>query len=232
MKSYIDTINRTDILEIVRNSKSLGECVIKMGMSNQNANRQRLSKRLVTENIQTDFDRKYNRNLIGYKFGTLEVIKKTEKGGKTKWVCRCECGSEKDFFECKIISNTIKSCGCKQFKRGSDNHHWNGHGVIPGKYLFNIKNGSKKRGYEFSVTNEYILDLYYNQNCKCALSGVDIAFDGDEITASLDRIDNDKGYIAGNIQWIHKDINRMKNIFDNSYFIDICKKIAETYNGR
>lgn len=50
----------------------------------------------------------------------------------------------------------------------------------------------------------------------------------DETTASLDRIQNDKGYIEGNVQWVHKDINRMKNIFEQNYFIDICKKIIET----
>ena len=45
-------------------------------------------------------------------------------------------------------------------------------------------------------------------------------------TASLDRIDSSKGYVIGNVQWVHKDINIMKNKFDNQYFIDMCKKIA------
>jgi len=26
-------------------------------------------------------------------------------------------------------------------------------------------------------------------------------------------------YEEGNIRWIHKDINRMKNIFEESYFV-------------
>jgi hypothetical protein len=46
-------------------------------------------------------------------------------------------------------------------------------------------------------------------------------------TASLDRIDSSKGYIEGNVQWIHKHINKMKNNFNESYFIEICKKISQ-----
>lgn len=43
---------------------------------------------------------------------------------------------------------------------------------------------------------------------------------------SLDRIDSKKGYVVGNVQWVHKDINRMKNTFPQDYFIQVCKQIA------
>ena len=45
-------------------------------------------------------------------------------------------------------------------------------------------------------------------------------------TASLDRIDSKKGYIKGNLQWVHKDLNIMKNSYPNQYFIEMCKKVA------
>jgi hypothetical protein len=47
-----------------------------------------------------------------------------------------------------------------------------------------------------------------------------------EATASLDRINSDEGYIKGNVQWVHKDINIMKNIYSSKYFIEMCKKVA------
>ena len=43
----------------------------------------------------------------------------------------------------------------------------------------------------------------------------------------MDRIDSTKGYIKGNVQWVHKTVNIMKNTFDNTLFINLCKKIAE-----
>jgi len=49
-------------------------------------------------------------------------------------------------------------------------------------------------------------------------------------TASLDRIDSSKGYVKGNLQWVHKDINMMKNHYNQKYFIEICKKVATNAN--
>jgi len=45
---------------------------------------------------------------------------------------------------------------------------------------------------------------------------------------SLDRIDSSKGYIKGNVQWIHKDVNIMKNKFNQEYFIEMCKLVASS----
>ena len=40
--------------------------------------------------------------------------------------------------------------------------------------------------------------------------------------ASLDRIDSSKGYVKDNIQWVHKDVQIMKNKFSEDYFKQIC----------
>jgi hypothetical protein len=79
--------------------------------------------------------------------------------------------------------------------------------------------------------------LFLKQDRKCKLSGIEIKFHPEEKrikqsqqTASLDRIDNTKGYIEGNIQWLHKDINNMKWNFNESTFINYCCQIARNYN--
>ena len=51
------------------------------------------------------------------------------------------------------------------------------------------------------------------------------------MTMSLDRIDNNKGYIEENVQWVHKDINMMKRIYSQDYFIYMCKLVAECNSG-
>lgn len=33
--------------------------------------------------------------------------------------------------------------------------------------------------------------------------------------------------IKGNVQWLHKDVNKMKWNFEQSYFIDICNRISD-----
>ena len=46
------------------------------------------------------------------------------------------------------------------------------------------------------------------------------------VSASLDRIDNTKGYVAGNVQWLHKDINWMKGRFTQPRFLALCRAVA------
>ena len=43
----------------------------------------------------------------------------------------------------------------------------------------------------------------------------------------IDRIDSSKGYVKGNVQWVHKNVNLMKGKFDQEYFIEMCKKITK-----
>jgi len=46
-------------------------------------------------------------------------------------------------------------------------------------------------------------------------------------TASLDRIDNNLGYTINNIQWVHKDINRIKREYDQNVFLTYVKYIYD-----
>ena len=57
-------------------------------------------------------------NLIGKKYGRLLVIKKMKSiNGKTKWLCKCDCGNEKSIRQTSLLSGTI-TCGCSRRSRG------------------------------------------------------------------------------------------------------------------
>ena len=82
-------------------------------------------------------------------------------------------------------------------------------------------------------------DLYLKQNKKCALTGLDICFGiygNDKLggtrpqTASLDRIDSTKGYLVGNVQWVHKDINNIKQDYSVDELIEYCDLIIKHKN--
>ncbi len=104
---------------------------------------------------------------------------------------------------------------------------------IPGSYFSRIKAGASSRGLEYSLSNENLEELMNAQGFKCALSDIAISFperrrgERQNYSASLDRIDSAKGYVEGNVQWVHKDINIMKNDHDQEYFLELCKKITE-----
>ena len=105
-----------------------------------------------------------------------------------------------------------------------------GAGEISGSLYQRYKHNAKTRDLVFSVSVEYIWDLFLKQNRFCSLSGLKLQFKTKTQaiqTASLDRIDSSLGYIEGNLQWVHKDINRMKTNLNEEYFVQMCLLIAE-----
>lgn len=88
---------------------------------------------------------------------------------------------------------------------------WDGCGNIGKDYYSRIKRSAKKRNIFFNINKIFLWKLFIKQNGCCALTGLPLRFGrphSKEITASLDRINNNKGYIKNNIQWVHKIINQ------------------------
>ena len=91
--------------------------------------------------------------------------------------------------------------------------------------------GAKKRSLEFNISVEYMKRLFLEQHQKCAYLKTELYLgckSGDIYTnASIDRIDSSKGYIEGNVQWVHKKVNIMKQDMTNENFLELCRLIAE-----
>lgn len=169
---------------------------------------------------------------IGDRYGTLTIIqspRRVPKGKSPMWftMVRCDCGHEQNASCAKWKRNEYIQCRLCKIK-GKNNYAWNGIHEISGDFLYKIRSNAKRIGVEYSLTKDFLWNLFIQQNRKCSLSGMDLWFKSPNKlqTASLDRIDSSKGYIVGNVQWIHKDINRMKNEFSQNYFIDVCKRIS------
>ena len=79
------------------------------------------------------------------------------------------------------------------------------------------------------------VQLLMQQNFKCNLSNIQLTYGYiplKEITASLDRINNKKGYIEGNVQWVHKYINLMKGYLHEDTFLYLCSELTKTNKKR
>jgi len=98
---------------------------------------------------------------------------------------------------------------------------------MPGSWWSILERSARDRDILVFVTPLEAWGLFQKQEGVCALSGVSIDFDK-PITASLDRIDSEKPYELVNLQWVHKDVNLMKNKFSQDYFIEMCKRISES----
>jgi hypothetical protein len=180
----------------------------------------------------------YNKDyfLKNDKYGKLIVMSLEDKTYDTKnrqrqyCICKCECGNIVRVEKGNLIRNLTKSCGCNRYPQKWNSKSWKGVGEIHKSYYNRLKFEAKNRGYEFNLSIDYLWKLYLIQNKCCALSGTPILFDSKtrlhDRTASLDRIDNSKGYINGNVQWVHKDINMMKHAFNETYFKDVCERVT------
>jgi hypothetical protein len=118
----------------------------------------------------------------------------------------------------------------KRNNSGEKNPFWKGYKDIPfhwfSKYF--LRKGRKRDG---DITIQQIYDLWIEQDKKCKLSGLDIDFirRDNGVSASIDRIDSSKEYTIDNVQLVHKNINLMKNSFNQDYFISVCKMISINY---
>ena len=169
----------------------------------------------------------------GQRIGNLQIIEPMatghQGGGKhIKWRCMCDCGKEHIAYSHHLSRSLTARCPeCAAKSRRSD--------LELKKYMWsNIQRSALGRGLEFAVSREWAYDLFVKQNGKCALSGADIRFakcanehNLGQTTASLDRIDSTKGYIQGNVQWVHKTINFMKGGLDSGDFVRWCRKICD-----
>lgn len=102
-------------------------------------------------------------------------------------------------------------------------------GSVRASWVEGFRKSAVTRGYFWEITPEDIDALYQVQNCCCALSGLPISWSatGWEHSASIDRIDNNKGYTLDNIQLVHKKINMMRGTLEVSDFVQLCKSVAD-----
>jgi hypothetical protein len=171
-------------------------------------------------------------DFLGQKFGEITITKKLEekhKNGSLQWLGVCSCGNETVSTTAVLLAGKKRCKPCGHKKVGRDKSKFYEEIKVPyfKKYVW----GAESRGLEFLITIEYVWDLFLSQKRKCKLSNKDIKFvDGGlnkETTASLDRIDNSKGYIEGNVQWVDKRINIIKMNLKQEDFINLCKLVAE-----
>lgn len=111
-----------------------------------------------------------------------------------------------------------------------------GYGEISGSVFNKIRQNAKTRSLQFDITIQQMWNIFIEQDRKCAISGVLLYFsekcDGTDTTASLDRIDSSKGYTLDNVQWIHKDLQRMKWDMNESKFYNWIKIILNNQTNK
>lgn len=163
-------------------------------------------------------------SLTGVVFGRLTVIEKdeTKNDGRSRWLCRCECGSEKIVRSDALKSKRTRSCGCLQkdllVKRKPRKTHGKSN-----KRLYTMFHNMQRRCYDedhvsfhnyggkgISVSKEWRND--FKSFYKWAVEN------GYSDNLTIDRINNENDYSPTNCRFItHKEQqnNRKDNVFVN-----------------
>jgi hypothetical protein len=169
------------------------------------------------------------------KFGKLKPLRIVRRAGKIRWLCRCDCGREVDRLEYTLVNGRATSCGCEHPRRktGASHSSWKGAGELTGHYYAALRVDARRRDIAFDVDVEWLWELFLRQDRRCALTGLSLRFAGGKEreaglaqTASLDRKDSSRPYVPDNVQWVHADVNRMKNHFTEDWFFEICRRVA------
>ena len=154
-------------------------------------------------------------DLTGQKYGRLTVLARAPengKGGKVRYVCKCNCGSAPiTVFAGLLRSGATQSCGCLHRERTSAARLKHGHTVenAKGSVEYQAWLGIKKRcynpkahGYKYyggatppiTVADEWLGEDGFNRF-------LEYVGPRPEDKNSLGRIDNSRGYEPGNVRW-------------------------------
>jgi len=169
------------------------------------------------------------KDISNNRYGKLVAIQysKLDRFGNAVWLCHCDCGKVAEINSASLIRGLTRSCGCEKAKKA-----FKGHGEISKMFWSSLERNARRRGIDFNITIEEVWNLFLQQNRTCVYTGLELFFvrDMNNVTgktASLDRIDSSKGYIHGNVQWVHKIVNHMKMDASEEDFINMCKLVAK-----
>lgn len=99
----------------------------------------------------------------------------------------------------------------------------------------NIKAKAFQRKLEFSLNIQDLIDLWMQQNGKCAYTGKKLVFTNTEhspFQLSIDRINSSKGYVKGNIVMCSYWINNAKSTFAIQRLTDLCEQFVNFQKTR
>lgn len=144
------------------------------------------------------------------------------------WIYKCDCGVE--VSRCPIAVARNKYNRCRDCSSGPRHWAWSGVGEISHDYYTNIKHSAAQKSLALEVPIDYLWELYLNQKGRCAFTGWPIKFHATyrakkTKTASLDRIDSSQGYVEGNLQWVHRDVNKLKKNMSDERFLELCSAV-------
>lgn len=176
-------------------------------------------------------------DITGQKFGRLVAIRDTQerKNKRTFWEFLCDCGNIKILEKGNVVSGHTTSCGCVRRENSAELNFK--HGMVHTKeyksfYLIRERCYAE-RSEKFQMYGGRGMIFEYKDNFIEFLEEVGyMPNDGQRYT--IDRIDNTKGYVKGNMRWAtdtQQARNKTKKSTNKSGFTGVYKVRTELPSG-
>ncbi len=94
---------------------------------------------------------------------------------------------------------------------------------------------AKNNNFEFNLDRAYLVSLWNTQNGRCAVSDMEMDTHSgtrenkNPMRGSLDRIDNSKGYVRGNVRFVCHWVNNAKSTWTDEIFEQFIKACGNKY---
>lgn len=173
-------------------------------------------------------------DLTGKRYGRLEVLEIDNvdlKTRKTKWICRCDCGTIKPIRGQDLRSGLTISCGCYQTEiRGDGPRKPKGESAFNSVYS-SYKSGARKRELDFKLTKEEFKELI-SDNCSVCGVEPDKTYKARQYTNGeykyngIDRVDNNIGYIKENCVTMCTPCNFGKHSLSQEKFMNWIERLV------
>lgn len=109
-------------------------------------------------------------DLTGNRYGRLLVLRRGDsKKKQTAWLCRCDCGKEKNIQAGNLKTGVSNSCGCLRYSYAPE--HWSGKNSP--KWNFNKTYEERRGERKIPGYNEWRRNVYAKFNWKCLICNTD-----------------------------------------------------------
>lgn len=173
-------------------------------------------------------------DVAGRQFGKLTVLSFSHCDKGALWHCRCECGTEKLVKTSAMKSGGTKSCGCIRRENTLERARSTGFEAQWRRAVYAYVNNAKQRGITWDLTPEEALKIMRANCVYCGTEPSNDMFASARKTFGIkyngiDRIENDLGYVPGNVTTCCKTCNLAKRSMNVTEFIAWANKVAN-YN--
>ena len=171
-------------------------------------------------------------DLAGKRYGRLTVLHLSSKRGKKGqryWVCRCDCGVEKEILRGSLVNGTTVSCGCYNRENASKRFRIES-GLSSKKQVYNrYISQSKERNFSFELSFDQFIYLTQRDCHYCGSKPGNLCNKkyGNFRYNGIDRIDSSKGYTLDNVVSCCYTCNKAKGKLSYTEFMEWIDKLAK-----